>query len=94
MDPTPESSENPTPELPNESTPVESTSEEPTTPERNIHPIPVASADLSKISFVPTMGIFPEPGDLIVKFHKPPPRVFFIQGDGDGMYWMNTKRDE
>ncbi|GBO14758.1 hypothetical protein AVEN_100309-1 [Araneus ventricosus] len=95
----------PTPELPNESTPVEpipESPEEPTTsespveptPERKIHPIPVALVDLSKISFVPAMGIFPEPGDLIVKFHKPPPRVFFIQGDGDGMYWMNIKRDE
>ncbi|GBN48740.1 hypothetical protein AVEN_135686-1 [Araneus ventricosus] len=77
----------PTPELPNEPTPVPisespvepipESPEEPTTSERKIHPIPVALVDLSKISFVPVMGIFPEPGDLIVKFHKPPPRVFF-----------------
>ncbi|GBO04324.1 hypothetical protein AVEN_264795-1 [Araneus ventricosus] len=61
VEPTPESPVEPTPESPVEPTPE--SPEEPTTSARKIHPIPVAFVDLSKISFVPTMGIFPEPGD-------------------------------
>lgn len=51
-----------------------------------------ACLNIAELNFSPTTSVFPQPGDLIIKFRTPPPRVIFVQGEEDDMYWMCRNR--
>ncbi|GBO29892.1 hypothetical protein AVEN_149057-1 [Araneus ventricosus] len=52
-----------------------------------------AVLNFENITFSSATRVFPEPGDVIVKFQTPPSRVFFVKGEEDGMYWINNHRN-
>ncbi|GBM87458.1 hypothetical protein AVEN_9558-1 [Araneus ventricosus] len=52
-----------------------------------------AVLNFENITFSSATRVFPEPGDVIVKFQTPPSRMFFVKGEEDGMYWINNHRN-
>ncbi|GBO29810.1 hypothetical protein AVEN_108198-1 [Araneus ventricosus] len=52
-----------------------------------------AVMNFENVMFSSASRVFPEPGDVIVKFQTPPSRVFFVKGEEDGMYWINNHRN-
>ncbi|GBM70219.1 hypothetical protein AVEN_69378-1 [Araneus ventricosus] len=86
-----EPSEEPIPERINSEEPVpeehsaEATSRKP--------PLLYAVMNFQNITFSSASRLFPEPGNVIVKFQTPPSRVFFVKGKEDGMYWINNHRN-
>ncbi|GBN42079.1 hypothetical protein AVEN_176858-1 [Araneus ventricosus] len=52
-----------------------------------------AVMNFENITFSSATRVFPEPGDVVVKFQTPPSRVFFVKGEEDGMYWINNHRN-
>ncbi|GBM68694.1 hypothetical protein AVEN_252844-1, partial [Araneus ventricosus] len=52
-----------------------------------------AVLNFENITFSSATRVFPELGDVIVKFQTPPSRVFFVKGEEDGMYWINNHRN-
>ncbi|GBO23055.1 hypothetical protein AVEN_99629-1 [Araneus ventricosus] len=86
-----EPSEEPIPEGINseESVPEEHSAEETS----RKPPLLYAVMYFENITFSSASRLFPEPGDIIVKFQTPPSRVFFVKGEEDEMYWINNHRN-
>ncbi|GBO01774.1 hypothetical protein AVEN_70971-1 [Araneus ventricosus] len=85
-----EPSEEPIPEGINSEEPVP---EQQSAEETSRKPQLYAVMNFENITFSSASRVFPEPGDVVVKFQTPPSRVFFVKGEEDGMYWINNHRN-